>query len=363
MTFISLYFPKVAFLLYFILNQRAVRAQWRQSRQIDNLASAADKQGFQWSRSSLEKFCLMNDRQKFRELLEPILVPRIVGTQSHKEVAEHLSRTLSALGFTIEWDLFDEATPLGMKSFKTLIATHDPSVPRRLVLACHYDSKVLEGKIFIGATDSAVPCAMLLEMARTLGPYLHNRRRRDLTLQLIFFDGEEAFHEWSEMDSLYGSRHLASKWNREYFMNTSQSSFEFKKEIDRIDLFILLDLLGAPNPLLHYFHGFSSKNAFLEMMKIEFCALVCFLEMELKKTGCLHPLQPIFQSRTIYSTIEDDHVPFLNLNVPILHLIPLPFPDVWHKASDNADVLHYETIDNLNSILRVFVARYHQLVI
>lgn len=33
---------------------------------------------------------------------------------------------------------------------------------------------------FIGATDSAVPCAMLLEMAHTLGPLLHNRRRKVL---------------------------------------------------------------------------------------------------------------------------------------------------------------------------------------
>lgn len=35
--------------------------------------------------------------------------------------------------------------------------------------------------------------------------------RPDLSLQLIFFDGEEAFHLWSPQDSLYGSRHLASK--------------------------------------------------------------------------------------------------------------------------------------------------------
>lgn len=33
----------------------------------------------------------------------------------------------------------------------------------------------------------------------------------DLTLQLIFFDGEEAFFSWSPTDSLYGSRHLAHK--------------------------------------------------------------------------------------------------------------------------------------------------------
>lgn len=33
----------------------------------------------------------------------------------------------------------------------------------------------------------------------------------DLSLQLIFFDGEEAFLHWSPQDSLYGSRHLAPK--------------------------------------------------------------------------------------------------------------------------------------------------------
>ena len=54
----------------------------------------------------------------------------------------------------------------------------------------------------------------------------------DVTLQLVLFDGEEAFVQWSATDSLYGSRHLSEKW---------------KNEIDKIDLFILLDLIGAPN--------------------------------------------------------------------------------------------------------------------
>ena len=31
----------------------------------------------------------------------------------------------------------------------------------------------------------------------------------DVTLEMFFFDGEEAFHEWTDDDSLYGSRHLA----------------------------------------------------------------------------------------------------------------------------------------------------------
>ncbi|NXX22609.1 QPCTL protein, partial [Podargus strigoides] len=31
----------------------------------------------------------------------------------------------------------------------------------------------------------------------------------EVTLQLLFLDGEEAFGDWSVTDSLYGARHLA----------------------------------------------------------------------------------------------------------------------------------------------------------
>lgn len=43
---------------------------------------------------------------------------------------------------------------------------------------------------------------------------------------LIFFDGEEAFKEWTATDSLYGSRNLASKWENTPYKN--------EREIDRI---------------------------------------------------------------------------------------------------------------------------------
>jgi len=58
---------------------------------------------------------------------------------------------------------------------------------------------------------------MMLDLAETLNPFLDNRKKRlnqeddddgvgGLTLQLVFFDGEEAFKEWSDTDSIYGSR-------------------------------------------------------------------------------------------------------------------------------------------------------------
>jgi len=30
------------------------------------------------------------------------------------------------------------------------------------------------------------------------------------TLQLVFFDGEEAFKDWTDTDSIYGSRYVVS---------------------------------------------------------------------------------------------------------------------------------------------------------
>ena len=37
----------------------------------------------------------------------------------------------------------------------------------------------------------------------------------EVTIQFVFFDGEEAFKRWTSTDSIYGSRHLAKAWERE----------------------------------------------------------------------------------------------------------------------------------------------------
>lgn len=36
-------------------------------------------------------------------------------------------------------------------------------------------------------------------------------KKLPVSLQLVFFDGEESFEEWTPTDSLYGSRHLAER--------------------------------------------------------------------------------------------------------------------------------------------------------
>lgn len=40
---------------------------------------------------------------------------------------------------------------------------------------------------------------------------ISSSQKLPVTLQLVFFDGEESFEEWTATDSLYGSRHLAER--------------------------------------------------------------------------------------------------------------------------------------------------------
>lgn len=87
---------------------------------------------------------------------------------------QHIKTTLGSLGagWEVTLDSFRAMTPYGELPFTNIIATLNPSAKRRLVLACHHDSKYYppqwHGKEFQGATDSAVPCAMILELVRAL---------------------------------------------------------------------------------------------------------------------------------------------------------------------------------------------------
>lgn len=60
-------------------------------------------------------------------------------------------------------------------------ATLDPTAKRFLTIVCHFDSKYFADFKFIGATDSAAPCAMMIDLARTLNYSLHNGKDSDVS--------------------------------------------------------------------------------------------------------------------------------------------------------------------------------------
>jgi glutaminyl-peptide cyclotransferase len=291
--------------------------------------------------------------QAFDVTVDPILVPRVVGSANHVRVKQYIIDQMKSLGWDIETDKFSGNTPFGNKVFENIIATVDPQAKRNLVLACHFDSKFSKEDTFIGATDSAVPCAMMITLARDLAPQLDKLKQsgQDLTLQFIFFDGEEAFKQWNSRDSIYGARHLAQKWSG---LSYPPNNRERTNYLNRMDLMVLLDLLGARNP--KFFNYVPSGSRWFQH--------AIDIETRLKNANLLvSGSDSFFESGFSFGGIEDDHVPFMQRGVPILHLIPSPFPSVWHTDDDNKNALDYPTIDDLNRILRVFVAEYLSLPI
>jgi len=308
------------------------------------------------SDDQIVKVASLSNVNHFEEVLDTILIPRVVGTANHEFVKQFIIRKMQELGWNVESDPFEENTPIfGRLQFENIVATLNPNARRYLVLACHYDSKYYRENDFVGATDSAVPCAMMINLAHVLDePLKKTLSQNDLSLKVIFFDGEEAFEEWGPKDSIYGARHLASKWEQTAYPKGSRDG---TNQLHRMDVLVLLDLLGAPDPVFYsYFQ--ETEKWYRQMM---------MAERNLARLGQLvqysvgKPDQYYFQQMSRHGGIEDDHIPFLIRGVPILHLIPVPFPSVWHTADDNRNAVNIPTVENLNKILRLFVAEYLRL--
>ncbi|XP_076846477.1 glutaminyl-peptide cyclotransferase-like a [Brachyhypopomus gauderio] len=292
--------------------------------------------------------------------LRPMLVERVPGTAGSQTVRQHIIRRLHSLsaGWTVDEDTFESATPKGPVTFSNVLAVLDPSAPRRLLLACHHDSKTFPrdpnepGRAFVGASDSAVPCAVMLELVSALDAQLGalKKQRSVLTLQLVFFDGEEAFEEWSDKDSLYGSRHLAELMGHTPHPPGSAHT----TQLHAVDLFVLLDLLGGPEPLI-VSHFDNTARWFDRLIAAE---------ARLHRQGLLssHPSEQSYFRRDFYlGPVQDDHIPFLHRGVPVLHIIPTPFPSFWHTLQDTEENMHRPTVENLTKILAIFLAEYLHL--
>ncbi len=207
---------------------------------------------------------------KTGKLLSPILIPRVPGTEGSTKVLNHF------LDFfrndLPQWNVAIQnstsKTPVTGNEeipFHNVIATRDPpwSNPGEvgyLTLVAHYDSKrIPEG--FIGATDSAAPCAMLMHAARSLDAAMTKKwvamdevgiKQEDYDLgveehkglMIILLDGEEAFGTWTHKDSIYGAKSLAAEMEATYHPALST----YHNAVSSIHLFMLLDLLGEGTP-------------------------------------------------------------------------------------------------------------------
>jgi len=157
-------------------------------------------------------------------ILSPILVPRVPGTASHASVQHHFINFFSTQlpKWKLQWYNSTATTSNGANiPISNLVFSREPPWTKVgqanwLTLAVHYDSKSLpEGHI--GAT-SAVPCAILMHVARSIDGYMtqmHDEMNAlgeggtvamDMGIQLMFLDGTESLDGGEA--ALSGSRYV-----------------------------------------------------------------------------------------------------------------------------------------------------------
>lgn len=130
-------------------------------------------------------------------------------------------------------------------------------------------------------------------------------------------------------------------------------------------MLVLLDLLGLPDPQFYSLFR-DTEPWYARFVDIEQrLAQLDLIERDshsgVVPQSAAGAAAAYFSPQSYNALIEDDHVPFMRRGVPIVHLIPLPFPDEWHTPADDWPAIDPTTVDNLGRVMRVFVAEYLHL--
>ena len=226
--------------------------------------------------------------------------PRPSGTPAIIQTRAYIVEQLKSFGIESKEQPFIGMTPLGEVSMANVIATIPGRVPDRLVLASHFDTKLYREFRFVGANDGASSTAALLELGRVL-----KSRKNELTIELLFLDGEEArMPEWRGNDNTYGSRH---------YVQAAQKSGSLKS----LRALVLLDMIG-------------DRELSIKRDSNSTPWLVDAIWGAAARVG--HG--STFSNQL--TTIEDDHIPFLRAGVAAADIIDLENP-TWHTPQDDLD--------------------------
>ena len=148
----------------------------------------------------------------------------------------------------------------------------------------------------------------------------------------------------------------------------------YRTPLASISLFLLLDLLGSANPTVpSYFK--TTHWAYKNMAALE----TRLRDLGQFKSSPNHPTklkerenklrkEPIFlveadksDDRFLGWMVQDDHIPFLARGVEVLHIIPTPFPRVWHEMDDDGDHLDLDTVEDWAKLVTAFAGEWMEL--
>ncbi len=243
--------------------------------------------------------------------------PRPAGSEANRKLQTYITTQVHGFGWRVQQDAFIADTPLGPKPMKNIIAKLPGSSGKAVVISGHFDTKLMPLISFVGANDGGSSTGLLLELARALAGKPHKD-----DLYLVWFDGEEAFVDWTETDSVYGSRHLAQKWSADSTLGKIKALINVDMTGDR-DLELVKEVNSAEG---------------LRTLVWETAADLGYA----KQFGS--NMQPI----------GDDHMPFVRLGVNAIDLIDFdygPNHSYWHNERDTLDKLSAASFEVMGKVL------------
>ena len=228
------------------------------------------------------------------------LGPRFLGSSGHRKAEEFILGRLG--GAQIEQDRFNVQTAAGTFAMNNIIAKFPGKKDGIIVLAGHYDTNYpLRNTTFVGANDGGSNVGLMLEIASRLQVHPPD----GYSIWLLFTDGEEATVEWTDADSVYGSKQLAKQWSGD---GTAA----------RIKAFLLLDMIGDKDLDMDF-----DTNSTPWLREVVYRAA--------QRIGQASH----FSART--NAIQDDHLPFRAVGIPVDDLIDLNygFDNLYHHTTQD----------------------------
>lgn len=256
--------------------------------------------------------------------------PRPAGSEALEASREYIESHLIDLGWATERQSFEDQTPIGPITFVNIRARYRGKSrstdvwerPAPVLIGTHYETKRYKGFEFTGANDSGSSTGALLEIARVTAA----RPALATSLELVFFDGEEAFDpNITATDGLYGSR-FYGKWLRRV------------EPGQRPRQGLILDMIGDKDLNI----GVPSDSPYKLYQALMNAARDLGYQNYFGKHG---------------SAILDDHVPLNHSGVPTIDIIDLDY-EPWHTAEDTLDKLSAESLRIVGSTALLFVEKY-----
>jgi Zn-dependent M28 family amino/carboxypeptidase len=239
---------------------------------------------------------------------------RPLGSPGHKKAEDYIHSHLK--GDQVEDDLFSEQTPIGTFPVRNIIAKYPGKKSGIVVFASHYETNIWLPKAYVGANDGGSSTALLLEFANLFREGAKNGPMDGYSVWLVFTDGEEAMQRAWSSDSLYGSKYLAEKW-------------QLDGTAKQVKALLLADMLG--NADLNIEHD-GNSSARLQM--------IAYAAAE------HYGYQSHFYGRQ--TTIEDDHLPFAKIGIPVMDFIDLNYGydnSFHHTVEDTIDKLSPKSLE------------------